>query len=67
MHEEVDGSYVVSTASFGYGNSTGNNTGRMTYLYFDIDDKYLYGLRDNYAKLEIEYYDESESNILFAV
>ena len=64
VHEEIDGSYAVSTASFGYGNSTGNNTGRMTYLYFDIDDKYLYGLRDSYAKLEIEYYDENNSNIL---
>lgn len=64
VHEEVDGSYAVSTASFGYGNSTGNNTGRMTYLYFDIDDKYLYGLRDSYAKLEIEYHDENNSNIV---
>lgn len=67
VYETIDGRAAVSTTSFGYGGSTGNNLNRNTYLYFTIDDAYLYGHRDDYAELEIEYFDSCENEIVVEI
>lgn len=63
VYETAEGSPALSSTSYGYGGSTGNNTGRGTYMYFDIDDSYMYGLYDDYALFEIEYLDCTTDNM----
>lgn len=55
---------AVTTTSFGYGGSTGNNLNRNTFLYFTVDDEYMYGLRDGYAEFEIEYLDSADRDMI---
>ncbi len=63
VYETQGGAPALSTASWGHGGSTGNNANRNTFLYFRIDDAYLYGMRDSYAEFEIEYFDASDKEM----
>ena len=53
-----DNAYAISTTSF-----LGGNSQRVTMLYFNVDDEYMYGNSDCGAEIEITYLSNSEKNI----
>lgn len=48
------GSMAASTQSF-----LNENNNRKTFLYFDADDEFMWGLKDNYCRIEVTYLDNS--------
>lgn len=68
----IGGTWALASTSYlgkdgaapeGFDNSDKTYRNRPTYLYFGVDNDYMYDEKDNYAEVEIEYYDCSKYNM----
>ncbi len=62
IEKDTDGKYYATTK---HTDTVGDGTGdlKQTYLYFDVDDDYMYGAADNKFIIEVEYQAPYEMDI----
>lgn len=62
IEQDTDGKYYATTK---HTDTVGDGTGdlKQTYLYFDVDDDYMYGAADNKFIIEVEYQAPYEMDI----
>ena len=56
---DEDGEYYVTTQQV----LNSNGTAKQTYLYFGVDDEYMFGINDNSAQIELTYKAEYDTQL----